>query len=439
MEYETNYNNSKPLSYYLKRFLLFFLCIVILIFVLLWGKSLFNPLYDRIFAENLNTMKEVATSYYTLERLPEKVGESDTITLQDMLDMKLLLAIKDKNGEMCDTQRSYVKVTKKETEYEMKVNLVCGDESDYIIVYMGCYDYCLNYICEKQEPKKPTTVAAGSGKPSSTNPTNPTKPTPTPSKPDPTPDKPKTTCTNKYKYLYQKQVSTAYSEWSDWSANKTYNPNNNNISWGKGEYVWNEKNGTQVKTNTRYVEDRTKPIIQTKYDKVINTYQKYVCSSYNYYIDSSTSTMYQTSDWVSSGTVSLTYKPKDTINKMYKYLGMDYDRCDATCTLNPVYKYQVYTRTTKSETRTEEQLRASCNVTKKTVKVLGPRSILVGYESNRIVDKTTTYLYHTKTRTKLTDGYNLTVWSWDKNDKSLIEQGYKYTGTNQAVKICTTK
>lgn len=449
MEYETNYSsNSKPLSYYLKRFLLFFLAIVILIFVLLWGKSLFNPLYDRIFADNLNTMKEVATSYYTLERLPKKVGESDTLTLQDMLDMKLLLAIKDKNGDMCDTQRSYVKVTKMDNEYKMKVNLVCGDEEDYIIVYMGCYDYCLNFICEKKEEKKETSSgSSSSGKPTSTKPgtpspskpSNPSKPDPTPDKPDPKPDPtpdPKPVCKTKYKYLYEKKISSAYSEWSDWSANKVYNPNNNNINWGKHELVWHEKNGSKVTTKVSYQEDRTKPIIQTKYDRVIGTSSRYVCSGYTYYIDSSTSTMYQTSGWTKTGTVSLKYKPADTMNKKYVYVGMDYDRCDSTCTLDPVFKYNVYTRTTKAETRTAEQLRAVCNVSKKTVQILGARTTLVGYQTNRITTKSTTYYYHTKTRTKTQDEQSFKVWSWDSNDKSLINQGYKYTGTKQGVQIC---
>ena len=29
-----------------------------------------------------------------------------------------------------------------ENEYQMKVNLECGEEEEHIIVIMGCYDYC---------------------------------------------------------------------------------------------------------------------------------------------------------------------------------------------------------------------------------------------------------------------------------------------------------
>ena len=95
--YETN-TNKKPLSYYIKRFLLAFLFIVIVIFLLLWifpTKSALNPFYDKIFGENINTMKEVAIAYYTTERLPKDVGDTERLTLGQMLDMKLLLEIKD--------------------------------------------------------------------------------------------------------------------------------------------------------------------------------------------------------------------------------------------------------------------------------------------------------------------------------------------------------
>lgn len=33
----------------------------------------------------------------------------------------------------------------------MKVNLKCSEQENYILVYMGCYDYCETDICEKNE------------------------------------------------------------------------------------------------------------------------------------------------------------------------------------------------------------------------------------------------------------------------------------------------
>ena len=107
-------------------------------------------LYDRIFNENLISMKEGAQSYFTTDRLPSKNGESVILTLKEMLEKKIVLPFTDKNGEQCNQTKSYVKVTKKDNEYVMKVNLKCGEEENYLLVYMGCYDYCSKTICEKK-------------------------------------------------------------------------------------------------------------------------------------------------------------------------------------------------------------------------------------------------------------------------------------------------
>ena len=140
---------------------LFIKVILVIIFVLftVWLLSLSNKkmtnsldvLTDQIFAENIDKMKEVGKSYFTIERLPEKVGEIEVLTLEKMYEKKLILELKDKNGHACSAKDSYVSIEKFENEYQMKVYLECGNASDYVIVIMGCYDYCDADICEKQE------------------------------------------------------------------------------------------------------------------------------------------------------------------------------------------------------------------------------------------------------------------------------------------------
>ena len=140
---------------------LFIKIILVIVFVLfaVWLLSLSNKgvsnsldvLTDNIFAENIDRMKEVGKEYFTTERLPKKIGEIETITLKEMYEKKLILEVKDKNGNACDAEDSYVSIEKMENEYQMKVNLECGEEEDYIIVIMGCYDYCDTDICEKKE------------------------------------------------------------------------------------------------------------------------------------------------------------------------------------------------------------------------------------------------------------------------------------------------
>ena len=69
-----------------------------------------------------------------------------------MYDEKLILEIKDKYGNACSATNSYVSIEKMDNEYQMKVYLECGEESDYIIVIMGCYTYCESDICERRTP-----------------------------------------------------------------------------------------------------------------------------------------------------------------------------------------------------------------------------------------------------------------------------------------------
>lgn len=155
-------------NFSIRSVILQFLFVALFVFILIWlfpmksdmkkaiasiettDNNGLSILYDRIFNENLYAMKEAAKDYFTLERLPQKVGDSTKITLKQMLDKKIILPFVDKNGKQCDLNASYVLVTKHDEEYVMKVNLKCGKEENYLIVNMGCYDYCSKTICEKK-------------------------------------------------------------------------------------------------------------------------------------------------------------------------------------------------------------------------------------------------------------------------------------------------
>ncbi|MBR7042470.1 MAG: hypothetical protein IKI04_03105 [Bacilli bacterium] len=113
-----------------------------------------NVLTDNIYAQNMDRMKEVGRSYFTTERLPEKVGDVKTLSLAKMYDEGLILEVKDKHGNACSAKNSYVSVEKMENEYQMKVYLECGEEKDSIKVIMGCYNYCDTDICERKQGVK---------------------------------------------------------------------------------------------------------------------------------------------------------------------------------------------------------------------------------------------------------------------------------------------
>ncbi len=142
---------------------------------------------DTIFNTNISFIKEAALDYFTNERLPQKVGAKQTITLGKMIEEKLIHKVVDSNGKTCSLTDSYVEVTKFENEYVYKINLSCSDVTDYVLVHKGCYDYCNNNSCNN-------------------------KPTPTPT---PTPDE------KEYEYEYKKTKACTMTDWSPWTKWKT--------------------------------------------------------------------------------------------------------------------------------------------------------------------------------------------------------------------------
>ena len=125
-----------------------------------------SALTSQIFANNLDKMKDAAIRYYTTDRLPQEIGESDKMTLSDMIGKKLVVALIDKNNKAVDVEKSYVKITKTEDEYILRVNIKDSEEEDYILVHLGCYSYCKNDICEKKTNKN-TNVPTKGSKPTS--------------------------------------------------------------------------------------------------------------------------------------------------------------------------------------------------------------------------------------------------------------------------------
>ena len=81
-----------------------------------------KPLNNQIFADNIDRMKDVAKSYYTVERLPKNINDSKRMTLKEMVDQHLILDLIDSNGKTCSRDDSYVEITKLENEYVLSQN-----------------------------------------------------------------------------------------------------------------------------------------------------------------------------------------------------------------------------------------------------------------------------------------------------------------------------
>ena len=360
------------------------LLVIVFIFILVWlfpTKNSLNPLYQEVFRNNINSMKDAAETYFTNERLPKEVGESVRLTLREMLDKDLLLPFVDKYNKSCSLDASYVEITKTETEYELKVNLVCSKEQAFITEHLGCTDKCL-VDCNKEQTKKVT------------------------------------------EYQFSRQTNTK--QVTGYSCNKGYTLNGKTCV--KDITTTDKKDATAVYKNqevlvnankkeekvTKYLykyekeiitTDTTKPIRHYTYDNVIGYAEKTVCDSYNYFIDSKTSTLYQNADWTLVNTITVKDIPEDTTTTKYVVKGMDFDKCMETCTLNPYYKVEVYKRNAKVVTKTSEELSVTCNTVKKQVPMYGLKITFAGFAQNKEIK---------------------TEWASTSNDQKLINDGYKY-------------
>lgn len=447
-----NENNEKKDFSLLKNFIMKLILIIIFILMLIkfvpWpDMSGIAPLQEQIFNSNITTMKEAAIAYYTTERLPLNVGDKKTLTLENMLELKLLVPLVDKNGNTCDVKESYVsieKVDEDEYNYKMKVNLKCSDKEDYIYVYLGCYSYCEGIVCEKQEdPKppassKPTKPIKPSNKPQPTKNPKPTySPKPTPSEsPDPTPtdspkptDKPKPTPTptptnkpnKEYEYKYKKTTNTQYSAWTGWKV-WSYT-DNNKVNWNNTATYQIEDLGTKkVQVGTRVNTGTSTRWVS----KQIGTHDYKVCEGYNYVAD--VTTLYKvTSDWAYTNEYYKGYNPpKDTMTSRWILQDAKVDYCEGTCTNHIYFVYRQQVRSI-SKTTEVSNVSATCTSIRNVsvpiygevpeVKTYTTKEPLYGYKK----------FYRDRTRT-ITQNAN-TVYTWGAyNDSTLLSQGWIATG-----------
>ncbi len=111
--------------------------LLVFLFVVIWLISIVNnknkPKESNLLF-NLQSMKVAAEEYFTGSRLPEKTNAKKKITLGEMFDSKLLVEFKDQYNKVCELQESYAEATKiSDDSYTIKIKLVCGEDSDYII------------------------------------------------------------------------------------------------------------------------------------------------------------------------------------------------------------------------------------------------------------------------------------------------------------------
>ena len=110
------------------------IAVVIIIICLLYPKKDNTLLIQQTYIDNIALMKEAGFEYFSGSNLPQEVGDSVKISLDEMLSKNLLVEFLDEEGNSCNTTDSYIEATKTyDNEYEMSVYLSCNNKSDYIV------------------------------------------------------------------------------------------------------------------------------------------------------------------------------------------------------------------------------------------------------------------------------------------------------------------
>ena len=159
---EENMRGRFPLRDILLKIMIVIIFIILILFVIakVMGPSdneeRKNDNYDVVFNENLQAMETFAYTYFTEDRLPKEVEDSAELTLREAFNLNLMDSFTDANGEACDVNESYIRLTKNEDDYTLRVNLKCNEQEDYLLTKVNTYDYCENTICERDSSKEET-------------------------------------------------------------------------------------------------------------------------------------------------------------------------------------------------------------------------------------------------------------------------------------------
>lgn len=123
--------------------LLILVLVMILIIFIISRVSKNNKEKDFVINNNLNTIINGTIDYYSKQNLPNNIGDSTSLLLDEMIQKELINPLLDKQEKECDSKNSYIIITKiAEKEYRLKVYLTCPKESKAIEKIISCEEEC---------------------------------------------------------------------------------------------------------------------------------------------------------------------------------------------------------------------------------------------------------------------------------------------------------
>lgn len=165
------YQDNRPSINWVKLFLR----VIILFLIIILGMKLISLfLISREesstksnLTENLKRMDTFAKTYFQEIEKPSEPGSSVQWTLFELIQDELIKDIKDKDGNNCNYDESFIKITRLDSEYQINSSLVCGNEHDYMNSFIKVEDSDITIrptvttttkiVTTQKETKKKTT------------------------------------------------------------------------------------------------------------------------------------------------------------------------------------------------------------------------------------------------------------------------------------------
>ncbi|MDE6292931.1 MAG: InlB B-repeat-containing protein, partial [Bacilli bacterium] len=70
--------------------------------------------------------------YFTEENIPTKAGDTVKVYVSHLIDTKAIDELKDEKGVSCNYEKSFIQITRLDSEYQIKSFLDCNGNTDYL-------------------------------------------------------------------------------------------------------------------------------------------------------------------------------------------------------------------------------------------------------------------------------------------------------------------
>ena len=130
----------------LKVLLIRLLVLLVIMITIIFIISRLNKNFKErnvIINSNINEIKIAALKFYNKNNLPQNIGDSTSLILDEMVDKNLINKLTDKKDKTCNFLNSYVIVTKTDIDnYRLKIYLTCPSEEKLTEFELICHDSC---------------------------------------------------------------------------------------------------------------------------------------------------------------------------------------------------------------------------------------------------------------------------------------------------------